>query len=284
MRQVALFFSAVILVIISVGVAYGIAVLFRKWSMLQIAQYSLIGGITGRRFSERRPVLWLVVAFSSAIGPLIALVFSARPIFGLLVPLFIVLISPIWWRYQGWKKEAYWENGALAYFQGLKALIKVGMALPSAMARIGLNSGDEFSKMVLDHINAFESGKTLAQCFGRMGRYSMLRRVSVIFCLLENSYRKGLPMAPILETSLSAFESHLNLRRKLLALRRSALGPVLLAALLPWGMALVMCFFQQDLMQAVWKDHTQLLFLVAALALGMECIGGIIVWRLCRYY
>jgi len=215
-------------------------------------------------------------------APLLAGVFLGRPLLGLLVWIPVVFLFPtaVRWSVRYRKEQA--EESALSFLHTLSGLLEVGVSLPAALFKVAHAVPSPFSRAIRRHLGRFDEGRSLADCLTQFREKSALRDAGLCLRLLEMAYRQGLPARPLLERVLPQMENQRESTRRFRSARRGCLSQMLVAAILPWLMALVLRVFHPEIGQRFAEGP----FFVPVLGsvFALEALGAIAVWKLASFY
>ncbi len=212
-------------------------------------------------------------------------VLSAACVRSLSLLIFLTTLLPLtlWFIWVLRKARHEWEveQTALVYLHALQGLLKGGLSLPTALFQLVETDPSPFARSLRRYLTQFHRGEGLASCLDLFRKESGIQDSAALWGMLEVVYRRGLPLAPLLERRLPGLEADGDLRMKIRELRRSALGQALLVALLPWGLLGVLGVFQPEMTKGFLESSAFLP--TVALALFLEGAGGFCLWQVCRF-
>lgn len=205
-----------------------------------------------------------------------------RPIFGLLVFLFLPAILRLITQWRMWVRRWEFDEAALSFLVALRGLVHVGMSLPTALFQISKSSPSGFAQHLARHLNRFEEGHSLGETLLRFQKRAGLGHSAIVLTLLEMAYARGLQAGPILDQIIPLLESERHAEKRVWDLRKSTLFQAVTAFCLPWALGSLLIFFQPEIMERFLQSG--MFYGVGGIALLFQCLGVFILWRLSAFY
>ncbi len=196
-----------------------------------------------------RPKIGHVYVFcilGSSTVVLAAYLFLGNPAFGLpLIPLICVLALPIF-SLQQESKLFRNERAAINFLHGLHGLIQGGLSLPAALISLSEGHNGEIGAAIQGRLKSFPKGESLVGILEESRHLLGLRRLDTCLSALGMAYEKGLPIGPILATSLPNLESEAEMFQRIREIRKSITIQAALACILPWALVAFINLFQPE--------------------------------------
>ncbi len=230
--------------------------------------------------------LCFFIFLTAVSGSVVGGYYLGRPIIGLVgagMASFFGLRAYSVWRIG--RRRFHIEVAALGFLRALHGLLRAGVGLSSALFQLAEAKDmgwDAFSPLFEASLRRFQSGKSLSACLLRVRERVPGRALRLGIGLMEMAYRKGLPLLPVLERTLSWLEKDLSLQSRVKDLANVAWAQLAVAAALPWLVFLALSLFEPDLWQR-FRESPQFWPLIF-FALITEFAGAISVRRAACFY
>lgn len=204
--------------------------------------------------------------------------FRAGILFWVLCPLFYLFIVKS--RFHQLKRQILRDFISSLYT--LKGLLDVGTPFPHALFIISQESSNALALLFNRIIRRFQDGKSLEGNLKNLPWQSSEEWVLRSFKLLEQAYRKGLALNPLVESLIQVVELESQVKDRINRLQKTIGIQALFAAVIPWVLGGVCWFFQPEIMEEVFQTGIGKRLL--AMSLLWEGLGIWLLRHAIRFY
>jgi Flp pilus assembly protein TadB len=251
----------------------------QDWSLKALKSQDWISIQFFRRESRflKRVSLWSVAA-SGFVSWATTGSFAGATLFLLVLPLFFLAITA--GRYSRIKNKV--AQDFMTNLYAIKGLLEVGTPFPQAVQFISEESSSQATFLLSRIVRGFQNGKSLATNFKNLEFKSPGEWVYRSLILIEQAYRKGLALSPLVESLLQILELEFQAEKRLKRLQTEIWVQVGVASVIPWILSWVCWTFQPEIMeQAMSSSSGKLLLLVI---IFWEGIGIWVLRKVNRFY
>ncbi|NBX76015.1 MAG: hypothetical protein EBQ92_05630 [Proteobacteria bacterium] len=204
--------------------------------------------------------------------------FAGAILFLLVLPSFFLTLTAR--RYARVKNQV--AQDLMNNLYAIKGLLDVGTPFPQAVQFISLESSSQATFLLSRIVRGFQNGKSLETNFKKLEFRSPGEWVYRSLILVEQAYRKGLALSPLVENLIQILEVEFQAEKRIKRLQTEIWVQAFVASLIPWILGLVCWRFQPEIMEdAVGSSIGKFVFLFV---IFWEGLGIWILRRVNRFY
>lgn len=169
-----------------------------------------------------------------------------------------------------------------SFLLALQGLSEAGNSFPVSLYQLTEKSSGRFTTLMKSVLESFEKGESLENLIQKIKKDSLATQVANSLQLMEVASRKGLTLAPLLESLILVLELEIQAAERIKSLNRSLGTQAVIAALVPWFLGGVAAFFQPELVGVFFQT-----FLGQSALVGTIIIEGMGLWvvrKVTRFY
>ena len=252
---------------------------FQDWSLKALKSQDWLSIEFFRKENRflKRVSIWSI-AISSFISWATTGSFAGATLFLLVLPIsFLILTASRHARIKNQVAQDFMTN-----LYAIKGLLEVGTPFPQAVQFISLESSSQATFLLSRIVRGFQNGKSLATNFKNLEFKSPGEWVYRSLILIEQAYRKGLALSPLVESLLQILELEFQAEKRLKRLQTEIWVQAGVASVIPWILSFVCWIFQPEIMEQAMSSSSGKILLL--LIIIWEGIGVWVLRRVNRFY